>query len=70
MDVGNHKGQNERTAKLDQAGRRAEEEKSPDDHFFEGGGGSIGPASALIPNIMTLAARDNPDDLDVEESTR
>lgn len=56
--------QTEQQAEIERMGRVVKREKSPDDHFFEGG--AFGPAAVIGDEIRTLAARDNPDDIDIE----
>ncbi|GMA62293.1 hypothetical protein NZD89_21325 [Alicyclobacillus fastidiosus] len=57
----------ERGSMVDEAGRTIVEEKSPDDFCFEGGDcAATGGAQAIAGDLRTLAANDNPDDLEGE----
>ncbi|MFB5190388.1 hypothetical protein [Alicyclobacillus fastidiosus] len=56
-----------REGMIDEAGRTIVEEKSPDDFCFEGGDcDATGAAQAIAGDLRTLAANDNPDDLEGE----
>ncbi|WAH35795.1 hypothetical protein [Alicyclobacillus dauci] len=68
-DVKKTRDEIRRDEMIDQADRIIVSEKSPDDMYFEGGNrDGIGRDAPIAGDVRTLAANDNPDDLEGDDA--